>query len=80
MTTPDLPRPLTTDHKLLAIIATRLDAQTELLGRILDRLPTPPVTDEAGGDAVELREPAAPEQDPAPAPARRTRKPRKENP
>lgn len=81
--TSDLPRPLTTDHKLLVALAGRLDTQNELLSRILDRLPEPVQADVQPG-AVELREPAPasqerrpetePEQAAKPAPARRTRK------
>jgi hypothetical protein len=76
VTSPDLPRPVTTDHKLLVALAVRLDTQNELLGRILDRLPEPPTV--VAGDAVELREPAPPKAEPEPAakaaPTRRTRK------
>jgi hypothetical protein len=56
VTSPDLPRPLTTDHKLLVALATRLDGQNELLAAILDRLPARPTPADSG--TVELREPA----------------------
>lgn len=79
--TSDLPRPLTTDHKLLVALAGRLDAQNALLAQILDRLPAKPAP-AGGGKTVELREPAPQTPDetaaggsdePSP-PARRTRK------
>jgi hypothetical protein len=84
VTSQDLPRPITTDHKILTALVGRLDAQNELLKRILDRLPEPAAPADAKG-TVELREPAPPamerEPEPAPeptpqpaAPARRTRK------
>lgn len=79
MTSPDLPRPLTTDHKLLVALATRLDGQNELLAAILDRLPERPKPADSG--TVELREPAPQVAQAAddssespPPPARRTRK------
>jgi hypothetical protein len=85
VTSPDLPRPLTTDHKLLVALATRLDGQNELLAAILDRMPERPQQADTG--TVELREPAPPtahtsdaekaadgSTEPPPPPARRTRK------
>jgi hypothetical protein len=83
VTSPDLPRPVTTDQKLLTALAARMDAQNELLARILDRLPEPPPAGD--GQTVELREPstapapdAKPSKTPSPeppqAPARSTRK------
>jgi hypothetical protein len=56
VTSPDLPRPLTTDHKLLVALAMRLDGQNELLAAILDRMPERPTPADSG--TVELREPA----------------------
>lgn len=82
MTLPDLPRPVTTDQKLLTAVVRRLDDQNELLAQILDRLPRPLTV--AQGQTVELREPsvqtpeakpaAGPSPTPPPATARSARK------
>jgi hypothetical protein len=56
-----LPKPVHRQDEYMVAMCQRLDAQTAVLSQILDRLPAPATTAEAGQPVeIAIREPAAP--------------------